>query len=65
MATSELHLWPGRNAKVVLRKFTMVPHFLQVHLPGGSVAPSPSDGAHGYRCPRLRWPRRGPQRAAL
>lgn len=33
------------------RKFTMVPHFLRYICLGGSVVPSPSDGAHGYRCP--------------
>ena len=29
----------------------MVPHFLRYICLGGSVVPSPSDGAHGYRCP--------------
>lgn len=39
MATSELHLWPGRNAKVVLEEVHHGPSFSQVHLPGGQCRP--------------------------
>lgn len=42
---------PARMPRSSWRKFTMVPHFLRYICLGGSVVPSPTDGAHGYRCP--------------
>ena len=39
MATSELHLWPGQNAKVILEEVHYGPPFSQVHLPGGQCRP--------------------------